>query len=162
MGLSFKDIVDKYYGYLDRKTAEKYVREVFDEDVKKLTKDGAVLYKGVEKTIKDLSSYCKLYIVSNCQEGYIEAFLSTSKLGKYFDDFESNGRTKLEKGDNIKLLIERNNCKRPVYVGDTIKDKEAAEEAKIPFVFASYGFGNVEKYDYKIDSFSDLSKIVIN
>ncbi|MCI6107535.1 MAG: hypothetical protein SOU84_06635 [Candidatus Faecimonas sp.] len=39
------------------------------------------------------------------------------------------------------------------------KDQEAAIEANIPFIFASYGFGNVTTYDYKIESLSDLLKM---
>ena len=37
--------------------------------------------------------------------------------------------------------MKRNDIKRAIYVGDTIKDKKAAEYANIPFVYASYGFG---------------------
>lgn len=100
-----------------------------------------------------------MYIVSNCIEGYIESFLNSSNLTDYFKDYESNGRTKLSKGENIKLIIERNNIKKAIYVGDTISDKEAADYAKIPFVYASYGFGNVEQYDYKIDEINDILNI---
>ena len=56
--------------------------------------------------------------------------------------------------------MERNNIKSAVYVGDTIHDKEAADYAEIPFVFASYGFGNVTEYDYKLSNFSDLKDIL--
>ena len=52
--------------------------------------------------------------------------------------------------------MERNNFKNSVYVGDTISDKEAADYAKIPFVYASYGFGKIKDYDYKIDDIKDL------
>ncbi len=43
-----------------------------------------------------------------------------------------------------------------MYVGDTQGDRNAARLAGIPFVYASYGFGNVEDYDYKIDRFPEL------
>ena len=55
--------------------------------------------------------------------------------------------------------MERNNIKTAVYVGDTISDKEASDYVKIPFVYASYGFGKVEEYDYKIDTINDLVNI---
>ena len=45
--------------------------------------------------------------VSYTHLGYIESFLETSNLKDYFSDFENNGRTGLEKGENIKLLIKR-------------------------------------------------------
>ena len=75
---------------------------------------------------------------------------------KYFTDIECYGNTDLSKGENNKLVIERNNLKNAVYVGDTQGDADSAEFAGIPFVFASYGFGSVKKYDYIINKFSDI------
>lgn len=49
----------------------------------------------------------------------------------------------MPKSENIKLIIERNNLKDAIYVGDTELDMEATFAAGIPFVFAEYGFGNV-------------------
>lgn len=86
--------------------------------------------------------------------------MNSSNLSKYFRDYESNGRTKLSNGENIKLIIERNNIKSAIYVGDTISDKKAADYANIPFIYASYGFGNVEQYDYKIDSISEIVSVI--
>ena len=139
--------------------AEKYTEEAILENTKRLMKYGGTLYNGVEDIIKELSKNYKLYIVSNCIEGYIESFLETSNLKEYFLDFENNGRTGLSKGDNINLLIRRNHLLNPIYVGDTDKDREASEYAGIPFVFASYGFGNVTKCDYKIDDISEMLTI---
>lgn len=120
---------------------------------------GGVLYAKVEETLKELSKKYKLFVVSNCQDGYIECFFKAHKLDKYFTDYECPGRTGLSKGENNKLVIERNNLKKPVYVGDTEGDAESARVAGIPFVFAKYGFGSVEKYQYEIDSFQDLLTI---
>ena len=52
--------------------------------------------------------------------------------------------TGLQKWGNIKLVVERNHLRRPVYVGDTIIDSDAAEKAGVPFLHAGYGFGTVE------------------
>lgn len=113
-----------------------------------------------DEEIVRLSKKYKLFIVSNCIDGYIESFLETSKLSKYFLDYECNGRTKLSKGDNIKLIMKRNDIKKAIYVGDTVSDKEAAEYAKIPFVYASYGFGDVDSYDYKIEELDNLLTVL--
>ena len=120
---------------------------------------GGKLYENVEETLKELSKKYKLFIVSNCQDGYIECFFKAHKLGKYFTDYECPGRTGLSKGENNKLIIERNNLKNPVYVGDTEGDAESAKVAGIPFVFAKYGFGNVKEYQYEINKFEDLSTL---
>ena len=115
-----------------------------------------LLYPGVADTVRKLSSYCPLFIVSNCQSGYIELFLEKSGLASCITDFECPGNTGLGKGPNIRLVMERNHLKAPIYVGDIESDRQAASEAGIPFCHASYGFGPVEDPDYVIRSFSDL------
>lgn len=159
MGLTFDEIVKEYYGYLDIEKAKKYTKEAFKNNIENLLKNGGTLYPKLKRTIKELSKNYKLYIVSNCVVGYIESFLKSSNLEIYFSDYECNGNTKLEKGENIKLVMERNNIKTAVYVGDTIKDKNAAVEANVPFVYASYGFGNVEQYDFILNEVCNLLNI---
>ena len=75
--------------------------------------------------------------------GYIECFLEVTGFGKYFRDFESFGATGKQKGENILAVMQRLGSKSAVYVGDIIKDQQAAAYAGIPFVFARYGFGPV-------------------
>ena len=156
MGKHFDQIVDIYFGYLDKERAEKIAKEGFQANIDNLIQNGGILYPSLEETIKGLSQKYKLFIVSNCVDGYIESFLDTSGLKEYFTDHECIGRTGLSKGENIKLIMQRNNIQNAVYVGDTMSDKEAADYANIPFVYASYGFGDVDSYDYKIDSVDNL------
>ncbi|NMA68883.1 MAG: HAD family hydrolase, partial [Desulfitobacterium sp.] len=125
-----------------------------------LRNKGGVLYPQVEETLAKLAEKYKLFIVSNCEEGYIEAFYYAHKLEKYFLDFENPGRTGLTKGENIKLVVKRNNLQNPVYVGDTSGDAKAAHDAEVPFIYAHYGFGTVESYDAKVDSFAELLDIL--
>lgn len=124
-----------------------------------LEKVGGILYPDLEKTLIELTKYYSLYIVSNCQDGYLQAFLNYHKLNKYFDDFEMSGRTNKSKGENIRLIIERDKLDRAVYVGDTIMDKEAAEQAEVPFIFAEYGFGDVISPPYSVQQFSEITSI---
>ena len=159
MGKSFDEIVELYYSYLPKEKAVHYAREAFNKNIENLLKYGGVLYTNTKDTILKLSKKYKLYIVSNCIDGYIESFFNTSGLQEYFKDYESNGKTGLNKGENIKLIIKRNKIEHARYVGDTISDKEAADFANIPFIYASYGFGNVDKYDYRIDDIEDLLSI---
>ena len=156
MGKTSEEIINIYYGYLPREKGEEYANEAFNKNVDNLLKEGGTLYPNTRETIIKLSKKYKLFIVSNCVKGYIESFLNTSGLKDYFSDYESYGRTLLSKGKNIKLVIERNNLKNPIYVGDTKGDMEASKISGIPFVYASYGFGKVDKYDYKIADISEL------
>ena len=56
-------------------------------------------------------------------------------------------------------MVKLHNLKAPIYVGDTYGDQIAAEEAEVPFAFASYGFGEATNYDYKLSSFEELAEI---
>lgn len=121
-----------------------------------LREHGAVLYDGLEETLQALAAEHPLFIVSNCQDGYIQSFLQAHGLSKYFTDMEMAGRTGKSKGDNIRLIMERNGLTRAVYVGDTEGDQTAARQAGIPFIFAAYGFGNVSDPEGVIQSPREL------
>lgn len=118
------------------------------------------LFPKLEETLKLLANDYKLFIVSNCEDGYIETFLKASGLSSYFTDFECPGNSGLLKGDNNKLIVKRNHLKSPVYLGDTQGDADAAAYAGIPFIFAKYGFGSVKDYKYSIAQFSDLPMLL--
>ncbi|EGW40235.1 hypothetical protein DOT_1880 [Desulfosporosinus sp. OT] len=66
------------------------------------------------------------------------------------------GLTGLSKGETNKIIMARNDLKKPIYVGDTHGDAQSAKVAEVLFVYASYGFGEVEDYDYVIDRFEEL------
>lgn len=160
MGLVLSDIGKKFFSYLEDDKRSKIVEECCKNENEYLAENGAILYDKLEETLEQLSKKYKLFIVSNCQCGYIESFFEFHKLDKYFTDYENADRTGLTKGENIKLIIERNNLSNSVYVGDTEGDLKAARFAGIPFIYARYGFGQVKEYDYVIDSFEELLKLV--
>jgi phosphoglycolate phosphatase-like HAD superfamily hydrolase len=43
-------------------------------------------------------------------------------------------------------------------VGDTQGDADAARSCGVPFVFARYGFGKADHFDFAIGSFDELPK----
>lgn len=160
MGLQIPEIGEKLLPFFPEEVRGQIMERGGEIEIAYLRERGGTLYPQVEETLATLAQRYKLFIVSNCQEGYIEAFLSAHKLEKYFIDYENPGRTGLSKGENIQLLIKRNQLKNPVYVGDTAGDAQAAQMAGIPFIFARYGFGMVEKYAQVIDCFSELPDIL--
>ncbi|MDQ3290181.1 MAG: HAD family hydrolase [Bacteroidota bacterium] len=122
---------------------------------------GGVLYDNVREGLAKLSQKYRLLVVSNCPENTVRDFLSWSHLQNYFIDFETHGRTRKSKADNIKAVVERNHLKCPVYVGDTDSDSKAAQLAQVPFVFVSYGFGKVEDAAFTFHSFQELVEAFI-
>lgn len=161
MGLRINEFIQKLFPYINYDVRCKIARIFEDTHCKYVKREGGILYKNLEDTLKAISKKYQLFIVSNCQVGYIEAFLEYNKFNKYFKGFESSGHTGMSKGENIKTVIRRYNLNNPVYVGDTQLDCESAEIAGIPFVYASYGFGEVKKYDYILKDTWDLTNLSI-
>ena len=158
MGMTKKECAKTYYPNLELKKAEALLKEGLEINNKRLEKYGGNVYPGLEKTLKELKNDYKLAIVSNCAAGYIESFLKSSGLEIYFDDFLAAGQLGLEKKEAIKEIIKRNDLKNAVYVGDTIRDKEAAIGANIEFIHAKYGFDQNLEHKYQIENISDLPK----
>ncbi|WP_427109762.1 HAD family hydrolase [Lysinibacillus xylanilyticus] len=159
MGLQMKEIVAVLFDYLDEEKQMELILACCQQEQDDLLRNGGILYPQLEETLLALSKKFRLFIVSNCQKGYIETFYAYHKLERYFLDFENPGRTGLSKGENIQLIMERNHIKNAVYVGDTQGDMLATKFVGIPFVFASYGFGKPEEYDYIIEKPIDLLNI---
>jgi len=160
MGKTMDDIGKFLFPELDDKIIKSITDELSSVEISHLAENGAVLYDGLEDILKKLRSDHKLYIVSNCQDGYIQAFLHAHKLEQYFDDIEMHGRTGLDKGRNIKLIMKRNNIDSAVYVGDTSSDEKAARFAGIPFIYSKYGFGKAVSPDAAISNISELPECI--
>jgi phosphoglycolate phosphatase len=127
------------------------------EDNKAVAELGGTLYPNVGDGIRRLAARYPLFIVSNCQTGYIETFQRWSGLGACFRDFECWGNTGLTKTANLRLLIERNRLHRPCFVGDTVGDQAAARECGVPFLHVGYGFGECADADRRFASFAELT-----
>lgn len=119
----------------------------------------APLYPQLEETLDTLSHRFPLFIVSNCQAGYIEVFLKATGFDHYFKGHLCPGDTGMAKADNIMKIRDDFNLKDPVYVGDTLGDFNACRKARVPFIFAEYGFGAVEDPDYRISAPADLMEL---
>lgn len=160
MGLSDDVLMKKLFPELSPERG----KEVFDlccqvENVY-LREKGGIAYDGIVETLEKLSKSHSLAIVSNCNDGYIEAYFASMGTEQYFADYESFGRTGKPKWENIKSVVERNGYKNPVYVGDTKWDMESATKAGVPFIHAAYGFGKIDGDMEKITSPSELLDIL--
>ena len=153
------EIADTLFPALSSDRRMQLLELCFVEENRYLQEHPGILYDGVADTIRRLSARYPLYIVSNCQCGYIEVLLSTTGLGPYIKDHLCFGETQAPKGETIRMLMEKNNLKSPVYVGDTQGDADACKMAGIPFIFAEYGFGDVPDARMRIHTFSDLEKL---
>ncbi len=138
---------------------DELIKVCYKEENDYLRTHGGQLYPQVEETLQTLSKTYDLYIVSNCQSGYIEAFFEYHGLGKYFKDIECYGNNALEKSENIKLIVERNHIDEAVYVGDIQGDYDSSKKAGVKFIHAAYGFGTIDEDVVAIKQFADLSEV---
>lgn len=115
----------------------------FRSEIAYLKQNPGCIYEGVPEMMRELSRTYPLYIVSNCQFGYIEILLETGNLGGYISDYMCYEDTKAPKGITIRELMKRNRLHDILYIGDTQGDADACRDANVPFLFAEYGLGTV-------------------
>ena len=145
MGKTIDGIADALFEEYSKEERMDITRECLVYENEYLAEHGGELYEKLEDVLIELSKNYPLYIVSNCEKGYIEGFLKYYGFGKYFKDFESHGNTGLSKGQNIRLVAERNGLTDVVYVGDIQSDYNASKEAGVGFIHAAYGFGTIQE-----------------
>lgn len=171
-GIAFREITAEDVRKVTGKPHEVCIRETFEglaeaqiaalitdtmtEDNSMLARYGGEIYQGVALGLQELAVRYRLFIVSNCQAGYIETFLAASGFDRMFHDFECWGNTRRPKAENLAEVIRRNALKNPVMVGDTEGDLTAARSCGIPFLHVTYGYGKVLSCDKSFDSFADL------
>lgn len=159
MGLTMTTIAERLFPNETEEKRQEFLDRCCECENKYLRAHGGRLFPNTESTLRKLSERYRLFIVSNCQEGYIEAFLDYYKLGGLFEDKLCWGDNKLEKSENIRLIIERNGLKDALYVGDTQGDCDSAYKAGARFAHAAYGFGTADRCDYRINDISELLEL---
>ena len=117
-------------------------------------------YPHLRSTLEQLKKRHRLFIVSNGQKGYPQMAANKLGLADLMDGYLSFGDTGKPKGQTILQLMQQHNIQNAVYVGDTQGDLEACQEAGIPFIFTSFGFGQPEQWYAKVDCFSQLSEVL--
>lgn len=155
-GKPMDQIMDDLFPELSRAEKDELAAYLYQYENEWIPGAPCILYDKMPETIRELSRRYRLFIVSNCQSGYIEAFLENTGLQDCITDFTCPGDTGKLKGDNIRIIMERNGIKEAVYVGDTQGDADACRQAGIPMIYAAYGFGTVEGDYAAIHSFEEL------
>ena len=155
------DFAKLYFPNVDPELRLKLIDEIAVLNINNLKQNGGNVYKNLKETLIKLKMSYEMYIVSNTAETeYIEAFLETSNLKKYFKDWIAASSLNISKGEAIIKVMRENNIKQAIYIGDTMKDLEAAKIADILFVQARYGFGEKLDTKYYINDISELPNVI--
>lgn len=158
-GMKMDDIFEKYFSFVPKEKLKDFEIIYAKKENLYLKEFGGELFPKVRETLEKLAQDYRLFIVSNCMKGYIENFIGFFSFEDFFEDFECFGNAGLSKDKNIMLIVERNHLQNPIYVGDTIWDKESSEKACVDFIYAAYGFGKIENAELRIQNFEDLLSI---
>ncbi len=128
-----------------------------------LKEHGGSMFPGTYETLSQLSSRIPLFIVSNCEKGYIELMTESCGIQHFFKDWLCFGDTGQEKDVSMRILCEKYGLSSTAYIGDIKNDALSSRKAGIPFIWAAYGFGEVpqELYCEKINDIRELTKLII-
>jgi phosphoglycolate phosphatase len=129
-----------------------------DHEMKAIERRGGEFYDGAIESVRALSRDFRIFLVSNCQEWYLELFLRLSGLGPDLAGADCHGRAGLTKKAMLLQLKSNYRLRGPVYVGDTADDDRAAKDVGIEFVHAAWGFGTPGRGARRARSFVELVK----
>ena len=121
-----------------------------------LSTEGGTLYDGVIDGIKEIVRDRPVFIVSNCQESYMELFLDFSGLSSVVKGVDCYGLSGVSKGQMLSNLKSKFFVTEPLYIGDTAGDEAAAHQANCDFIHAAYGFGAPTQPGRSVASFGEL------
>ena len=159
-GKTMKEIADIMLTSLPEEERYPLMEKCIDTGDARLLNDPCDIgYPGVKETLEELHKRYRLFIVSNSQLGYPETTMEKLGITHLFQGHLCFGNTGTDKGTTIRILMEQHSIKNAVYIGDTQGDYEAAMKAGLPFVWATFGFGEPDGYDAKIDSFRELTQL---
>jgi phosphoglycolate phosphatase len=133
------------------------VRSLDDYEKAAILESGGTLFPGVADGLRQLSAVYPLFLVSNCQDWYLDVFFAKSGLGERFTGADCNGLSGLPKSGMLSAMAEKHGLRHAVYVGDTKGDQDSAMSVGMDFVFAHYGFGSCADAALAFDSFSELA-----
>lgn len=159
-GLPMADIIKDIFPDGTDEEIDALTPIIYGHEDEYLDRLGGKVYPQLIETLRKLAGSVPLFIVSNCQQGYIELFMRKTGCEDLIRDHLCPGDTGLLKADNISKIINDHGLKAPVYVGDTVMDKDACDKAGCPFIFARYGFGSVDDAKYVIDSPGELTGLL--
>ena len=147
IGPSIKESLIRINGYSEAKatSATKRYREIYVNRFISLS----VPYEGLAELLKTLNnngSHISIATMKTYKQ--VERLFELFNIKSFFTCIETakeeGGYTKADMLNSIKTKYPEDEL---VFVGDTIGDYKAAKEININFIFASYGYGNIDMYN---------------
>lgn len=159
-GKTMSDIANALFPELEGEELNKLADECFEYENQKLYEKPGIVYPKVKETLQELSENYPLFIVSNCQKGYVEVCMHGAEIEEYITAHLCYGDTQAEKWVTIRKLMEEQGLQNPIYVGDTQGDYDSCCKAEIPMIYVSYGLGSVAADIPTISGMDELPEMI--
>ncbi|MBR2809321.1 MAG: HAD-IA family hydrolase [Erysipelotrichaceae bacterium] len=158
MGITREESIELFFPGIE--DGEKYLDEAESLLAIRLHEGSATIYPGLKETIEELVKEYGLYIVSNSDDfNYIGAFVDCYGFKDHIIDYFPASAMGISKSDAIRKMVDKYELDKAIYVGDTIRDYQAASKAGVRFIFAGYGFGSFD-YPYRADTCLELLALI--
>lgn len=141
----------------------KFFKDAYDTEDFKLS----VLFEGMKELLEHLYERgVKLLIVTNKRQRPTELITKYLKIEHYFCalyciDSNHGYSSKAEMVKDI-LEVEGLSSDKCVLIGDTYQDENSAKPNNITFIYAAYGYGDLEKTEISITKPLDTLKFINN
>jgi len=159
-------ILAKVNGETDERKTEEFVK-VFKNSYDTQDFKLSVLYDGMKELLENLSNRgIKLFIVTNKRQKPTELITKYLNIEHYFCalyciDSNHGYSSKAEMVKDI-LKAERLSSDKCVLIGDTYQDEVSAKPNNITFIYAEYGYGDLQKTNITITQPLDTLKFINN
>ena len=158
MGMSIEDIMIHLLG--DNRNVDKvqFLKMLGENEVAMMPSLGGVLYPSVKECLEKLHGNYRLFMLSNCSSKGLLNFVNFTGTAHLFDGILTQGERPFEKSENLRFMAQEYSLKCPTYVGDTQADCDQCHAAGLPFVYASWGFGQCNGADWKFATIEDFTR----
>ncbi|MDA9684758.1 HAD family hydrolase [Candidatus Pelagibacter bacterium] len=159
IGLPFKDILSKLKINPKINNYEKIRKDFKKASIDNLNKIKP--FKGAAKVLLKITDQGKKVALMTSKD-YTRSRLIIKKFKFFFNHIECGTVKKLGKPNpyQVNLILKKLKTKKKdaVYIGDMISDVKTAKNAKLDFIYAKYGYGNIKKnyIKYKINKLANL------
>lgn len=123
-------------------------------------------YEGVTSTLCELNKVSQIsqFLFTNKPEKPTRFILDQYNLLDYFKEIScSDSKTKGSKKHRLSQFLScypHTHKSSYYFIGDTEEDRVAAEVNKLDFIFASYGYGQIDNPEFAISSFQEIIRFL--
>lgn len=139
--------------------------ELFGEYYHKNCINDITLYDGIKSLLEEISKYFTLSIATNASVEFAKKMVEFLKIDHYFDHIIGSNEVKIPKPHPEMLLSTLNTfnmtAEHSILIGDSNKDRQAAEACNMDYLLVNWGFTKHTQND-AINSTNELFEKILS